>query len=254
VATLKFLVVAAVVGYAVVVVLVWALQEKLLFYPQRLHGKASPPAGWVARGGAHRRPRRHRPRGRAGEAAGLRPSPRWWCTSAATPRRSRRMPRAPSASYGEPGGPVRQLSRLRRKRRATRRARRWSPTAIEIIDWAARRADLDGRIAIHGVSLGTGVAVQVAVARPPRCLVLTSPYDSLVAVGQRIYRWLPVRLLTRHPFDSLARAPAAQDAGADADGRCRHAHPHAPFAATGRGVGRPVERAVLAGFGHNDLA
>ena len=37
--------------------------------------------------------------------------------------------------------------------------------AIELFDWAAARPDIDAaRIALHGRSLGTGVAVQVAAA------------------------------------------------------------------------------------------
>ena len=57
--------------------------------------------------------------------------------------------------------------------------------ALALYDWVARRADLDAaRICAHGRSLGTGVAVQLAAARPLKCVVLTSPFESLVAVGK----------------------------------------------------------------------
>jgi pimeloyl-ACP methyl ester carboxylesterase len=39
-------------------------------------------------------------------------------------------------------------------------------------------------------------------------VVLISPYDSMTALAQRHYPFLPVRLLLKHPFDSLSRAPA----------------------------------------------
>ena len=80
--------------------------------------------------------------------------------------------------------------------------------ALEVFDWAAARPDVDrSRIALHGRSMGTGVAVQVAAARPVAAVVLTSPFTSAADVGAEAYPWLPVRWLLRHPFDSAARAP-----------------------------------------------
>jgi pimeloyl-ACP methyl ester carboxylesterase len=38
-------------------------------------------------------------------------------------------------------------------------------------------------------------------------VVLISPYESMTAVAQRHYPWLPVGLLLKHPFDSESRAP-----------------------------------------------
>jgi len=58
-----------------------------------------------------------------------------------------------------------------------------------------------------GRSLGSGVAVYLAAHRPVRGVILVSPYDSLVEVGRRHYPFLPVSLLLRHRFDSLARVP-----------------------------------------------
>jgi fermentation-respiration switch protein FrsA (DUF1100 family) len=125
---------------------------------------------------------------------------------------------------------------------------------IEIFDWAARRADIDAsRIALHGVSLGTGVAVQVAAARPPKCVVLTSPFASALDIARDIYPWLPVAWLLRHPFDSAARAPALRmpalvlTGGADTLIPPRHSERLASL------WGGPVERVSFEGFGHNDL-
>jgi uncharacterized protein len=61
-------------------------------------------------------------------------------------------------------------------------------------------------VALMGRSLGTGVAVYVAHQRPVKALVLVTPYDSIRAVAQRIYPFVPVSWLLKHPFDSLARA------------------------------------------------
>ena len=62
-------------------------------------------------------------------------------------------------------------------------------------------------IVVIGRSLGSGVAVQVAAARPASRLVLVTPYDSLVAVGATQFPVFPVRWLMKDQFDSVARAP-----------------------------------------------
>jgi dienelactone hydrolase len=81
--------------------------------------------------------------------------------------------------------------------------------ALAIHDWARARADLDGgRMAIHGRSLGGGVAVALASVRPVKALVLTTPFDSLSALAQFHYPWVPAGLLIRHRFDSVAQAGA----------------------------------------------
>ena len=61
------------------------------------------------------------------------------------------------------------------------------------------------RIAYFGESLGTGVAVALAAARPPGALVLRSPFTSLADVGRLHYPYLPVRTLLRDRYPSLDR-------------------------------------------------
>jgi hypothetical protein len=80
--------------------------------------------------------------------------------------------------------------------------------ALVVFDALVRRPDVDPtRIVLVGRSLGSGVAVYVAAERPVAAVVLVSPYDSMTALGQRHYPWLPVGLLLKHPFDSESRAP-----------------------------------------------
>jgi fermentation-respiration switch protein FrsA (DUF1100 family) len=81
--------------------------------------------------------------------------------------------------------------------------------ALALYDWAAARPDIDpARIVLMGRSLGSGVAVHVASQRKPLGVVLVTPYDSIRDVAQSMYPTVPVGPLLRHPFDSLARAPA----------------------------------------------
>ena len=81
--------------------------------------------------------------------------------------------------------------------------------AIEWFDLATKLpgVDLDRRIAF-GRSIGSGVAVALAAQRPVAQVILVTPYDSLAAVAKRYYWYLPVDLLLRHRFDSIALAPA----------------------------------------------
>lgn len=55
-------------------------------------------------------------------------------------------------------------------------------------------------IVIYGESIGTGVAVQVAAARPVGALVLESPYSSVADVAAGRFWYLPVRALIRDPY------------------------------------------------------
>jgi pimeloyl-ACP methyl ester carboxylesterase len=80
--------------------------------------------------------------------------------------------------------------------------------ALVIHDYAKQRPDVDPRgIVAMGRSLGSGVAVHLAAHRPLRGVILVSPYDSIVEVAKRHYPFLPVSLMLRHRFDSLALAP-----------------------------------------------
>src|SRR5882672_4713015 len=80
--------------------------------------------------------------------------------------------------------------------------------ALVIHDYANRRPEVNsGRIVAMGRSLGSGVAVHLAAHRSLRGVILVSPYDSMVEVAKRHYPFLPVSLMLRHRFDSLARVP-----------------------------------------------
>ena len=79
--------------------------------------------------------------------------------------------------------------------------------ALAIYDWLAKRDRIDpNRIVVFGRSLGSGVAVQLAASRPVRAVALVSPFDSLRSLARKQYPFVPVSLLLKHPFDSLARA------------------------------------------------
>jgi fermentation-respiration switch protein FrsA (DUF1100 family) len=70
--------------------------------------------------------------------------------------------------------------------------------------YLAGRRDVDSsRIVYFGESLGTAVAINLAVEHPPAALVLRSPLTSMADVGQHHYPFLPVRLLLRDRFAAI---------------------------------------------------
>ncbi len=80
--------------------------------------------------------------------------------------------------------------------------------AKQVYDWAAARPDVDAaNIVVLGRSLGTYVAVAVAAAREARALILATPFDSFVALGEKRFPDLPVSWLIGGRYDSAALAP-----------------------------------------------
>lgn len=59
------------------------------------------------------------------------------------------------------------------------------------------------KIVLYGESIGTGVATRMAVEYETLGLILESPYTSIDAVAQSIYRVVPVKLLLRDRFPSI---------------------------------------------------
>ena len=82
--------------------------------------------------------------------------------------------------------------------------RRLTRDALAVFDHAAARHA--GRVDVVGRSLGSGVAMQVAVRRPLERLVLVTPFDSLVDTAADLYPWLPVRHLLQDRWDSWSLA------------------------------------------------
>ncbi|MES2319202.1 MAG: alpha/beta fold hydrolase [Pseudomonadota bacterium] len=78
-----------------------------------------------------------------------------------------------------------------------------------LFDWMAARHHVDpSKVAVVGRSLGSGVAVQVALERPVHSLVLITPYDSILAIAKRKFRAVPVEYVLRHRFESVKYAPS----------------------------------------------
>ena len=249
---IKSIALTALASYAGIAGLMWLSQESLIFMPQPPLGKATAPPGWTLEsvnlkasdgtrlggvlvkppGSGERRPLLIFYGGNAEEVT--------LSAAGAHLFGPRALLLVNYRGYGTSEGKPSEVA-LR-------------SDALEIYDWAAARPDVDpARIALHGRSLGSGVAVQVAEARSVKCIVLTSPPDSVRDVAQALYPWLPVSMMLRHPFDSIARAPRLKMpalflmAGEDRVIATRHSERLAGA------WGGPVERVTFAGHDHNDL-
>ena len=179
----------------------WFAQESLLFFPQpiastvHLPARASPLEvaaadgtrlrGWVVKGTAAPAPTVLYFGGNAEEVSGTISDARWpreWAIVGVNYR-------GYGASEGKPGEPA------------------LTADALAIYDAVAKRDDIDPhRIVVFGRSLGTAIATHLAAERPVAGAILVSPYDSMTAIGQLHYPWLPVSLLLRHRFDVVPDA------------------------------------------------
>jgi len=252
----KVLLLAAVLAYAGMAAFMWLTQDSQLFFPQPTRGTAAPPPGWslekVAIDAADGTrlagvlvkppvdPAAARPMAVVIHFGGNAEEVTAYAPEVERLYGRRAVVLVNYRGYGDSAGRPGEKALV--------------ADALAIHDWAARRGDLDGsRICVHGRSLGSGVAVQLAAARPLRCLVLTSPFESFVAVGKTHMPWLPVGWLLRHRFDCLAHAPALKVPLLAIFGGADTIIPPDHSERLAAAWGGPVERVRLDGFGHNDI-
>jgi len=182
--------------------LAWLLQERMIFFPRPVESRPTPRAnveaitldvtggvklrGWLVKGARTPAPLVIYFGGNAEEVS--------WLVDAADQFAGWSVLLVNYRGYGESEGKPGEKELF--------------ADALALYDYAKLRADIaPERIVAMGRSLGSGVAVSLAAHRPVRGVILVSPYDSLVEVGRRHYPFLPVSLLLRQRFDSLARVP-----------------------------------------------
>lgn len=126
--------------------------------------------------------------------------------------------------------------------------------------WLA--AEGENRPVLLGLSLGTGVAAELAAEAAaagqvwpkgcrPRALILLSPYESIPAVGARRYTIFPVRLLARDRFDTLAKIGRARMPVLVAHGEDDRVIPYSQGVAVFRAAPEPKRFVDLPSVGHD---
>ncbi len=126
--------------------------------------------------------------------------------------------------------------------------------AVHILDHMVDRHQIPlEHIVLMGRSLGSGVAVHVAAKRKVRGVILVTPFDSLTNVARHHYPIFPVRLLLKHPFDSLALAPTIQTSALMLIAEQDEVIPPRYALNLAQAWGGPVQEVVIEGAGHNDI-
>lgn len=73
-------------------------------------------------------------------------------------------------------------------------------------DWLTQTRKIPPeQIVLYGDSLGGGVAVDLALRKPHRALILARPFTSIPDMAQLQFPWLPARWLVRNRFDNLEK-------------------------------------------------
>src|SRR4051794_9808599 len=70
-----------------------------------------------------------------------------------------------------------------------------------VYDLSVKRVKPARTIAV-GLSIGSGIAARLAAERPLDGMILVTPFDSLKAVAQSLYPWLPIGPLFDHEIDA----------------------------------------------------
>lgn len=108
-------------------------------------------------------------------------------------------------------------------------------------------------IVLVGRSLGSGVAVATAVERTAKGLVLVSAYDSVSAVAQGRYPFLPVGLLIKDSFHSDHRIVQVSEPKLFLHGDLDTVVPMASGQALFAAASEPKRFVIVRGSRHNDI-
>jgi pimeloyl-ACP methyl ester carboxylesterase len=109
------------------------------------------------------------------------------------------------------------------------------------------------RVIAVGFSIGTGIAAQLSAKRELAGLVLVTPFDSLKAVAQSMYPWLPIGPFFEHEIDaagplSKSRVPVAIIAAEHDD-----IVPRERTDALRKKIRNVAYERTIPGAGHNDI-
>ncbi|HEX4574831.1 MAG TPA: alpha/beta fold hydrolase [Gemmatimonadales bacterium] len=116
----------------------------------------------------------------------------------------------------------------------------------------ARRPEIDARrIYVYGRSLGSAVATYTAVRHPVAGLILESPFTTAAAMARHLYRFLPP-LPLRLALDNLAHIRRVHCPVLVFHGTADRLVPTAMGMQVAAAAGGPVEVVLIQGAGHND--
>jgi uncharacterized protein len=121
-----------------------------------------------------------------------------------------------------------------------------------VLDEAIERVKPEQTVAV-GFSIGSAVAASLAKRREVDGLILVTPFDSLKAVAEGYYPWLPVGMFFRHEMNAAKSLKASDVPVALIAGERDDLIPPARTAALRQRVPNLVFDRTIAGAGHNDI-
>ena len=121
-----------------------------------------------------------------------------------------------------------------------------------VLDAAVERVRPEQTVAV-GFSIGSAVAASLARRRELDGLILVTPFDSLKAVAQGYYPWLPVGTLFRHEMNAAGSLEGSDVPVAVIAGERDTLIPPQRTDALRRRVPNLVFDRTIAGAGHNDI-
>jgi uncharacterized protein len=121
-----------------------------------------------------------------------------------------------------------------------------------VYDAAVERVKPQRTIGI-GFSIGSGIAAELACRRHLDGLILVTPFDSLRAVAQALYPWLPIGPFFEHQIDAGAACEKADLPVAIVAAARDDIVPPERTAALRKHIHNLVFDRTIAGAGHNDI-
>jgi pimeloyl-ACP methyl ester carboxylesterase len=121
-----------------------------------------------------------------------------------------------------------------------------------VYDAAVERVKPKRTIAV-GFSIGTGIAAQVAAVRHVDGLILVTPFDSLKAVAQSMYPWIPIGPFFEHEIDAAGALANVTTPVAIIAAERDEIVPAERTAALRPNVSSLVLDRTIRGAGHNDI-
>ena len=121
-----------------------------------------------------------------------------------------------------------------------------------VYDFAVKRLK-PKRVVAVGFSIGTGVAAHLARERPLDGAILVTPFDSLKAVAQSMYPWLPIGPFFQHEIDAAAALEKSRVPVAIVAAERDELIPTLRTQALRERTGNLAFDRTIAGAGHNDI-
>jgi fermentation-respiration switch protein FrsA (DUF1100 family) len=121
------------------------------------------------------------------------------------------------------------------------------------LDWLNAQGIVDASIALYGQSLGSGVATKMASERELAAVVLEAPYTSTVDVAAFRFPIMPVGLLMKDRYESLARIGAVHEPLLIMHGDVDWAIPQRFGRQLFEAANQPKDGFWPEGIGHNDI-